>query len=45
MLIAGDISGVQEYLFNVASEGGGQARRLRARSFSIQAVAEAARTR
>jgi hypothetical protein len=31
MLIAGDISGIQSFLFDVAQEGGGQAQRLRAR--------------
>ena len=40
MLIIGDLSGIQDYLFDVASEGGQQARRLRARSFYIQLVAE-----
>lgn len=40
MLIIGDLSGIQDYLFDVASEGGRQARRLRARSFYIQLVAE-----
>jgi len=41
MLIAGEISGIQSYLFDVAHEGGGQARRLRARSFFIQMLVEA----
>jgi CRISPR-associated protein Csm1 len=45
MIILGDISGIQRYLFDVAEAGGGQARRLRARSFFIQAVAEAAALR
>ncbi len=40
MLIIGDLSGIQDYLFDVANEGGKQARRLRARSFFIQLVAE-----
>jgi CRISPR-associated protein Csm1 len=40
MLIAGDISGIQGFLFDVAQEGGGQARRLRARSFYIQLLSE-----
>jgi CRISPR-associated protein Csm1 len=40
MLIIGDLSGIQDYLFDVANEGGQQARRLRARSFFIQLVAE-----
>ena len=42
MIILGDISGIQSYLFDVAEAGGGQAQRLRARSFVIQLVAEAA---
>ncbi|HUI08289.1 MAG TPA: type III-A CRISPR-associated protein Cas10/Csm1 [Verrucomicrobiae bacterium] len=45
MIVAGAISGIQEYLFDVADEGGGQARRLRARSFFIQLLAEAASLR
>jgi len=40
MLIIGDLSGIQDYLFDVASEGGQQARRLRSRSFFIQLAAE-----
>ena len=39
-LIIGDLSGIQDYLFDVANEGGQQARRLRARSFFIQLAAE-----
>jgi CRISPR-associated protein Csm1 len=42
MIILGDISGIQSYLFDVAEAGGGQAQRLRARSFVIQLVAETA---
>ena len=42
MIVIGDISGIQSYLFDVASEGGGQARRLRARSLHIQLLADAA---
>ncbi|HXG66880.1 MAG TPA: type III-A CRISPR-associated protein Cas10/Csm1 [Blastocatellia bacterium] len=45
MLIAGDISGIQEYLFDVAHEGGAQARKLRARSFYLQLLAEIAALR
>jgi CRISPR-associated protein Csm1 len=45
MLIVGDLSGIQEYLFDIAHEGGGQARRLRARSFFIQLLAECAALR
>jgi CRISPR/Cas system-associated protein Cas10 (large subunit of type III CRISPR-Cas system) len=41
-LILGDLSGLQDYLFDVAAEGGGQARRLRARSLSISLLAECA---
>jgi hypothetical protein len=29
MIVVGDISGLQRYLFDVAEEGGRQARRLR----------------
>ncbi len=39
-LIIGDLSGIQDYLFDVANEGGQQARRWRARSFFIQLSAE-----
>ena len=45
MVIIGDISGIQSFLFDVAEEGGGQARRLRARSFVIGLAAEAAALR
>ncbi|MGI5862870.1 MAG: type III-A CRISPR-associated protein Cas10/Csm1 [Myxococcales bacterium] len=45
MLIAGALSGIQEYLFDIAQEGGRQARQLRARSFFIQLVAECAALR
>ncbi len=45
MIVLGDISGIQSYLFDVAEAGGGQARRLRARSFLIQLVAETAALR
>ena len=45
MIILGDISGIQRYLFDVADAGGGQARRLRARSFYIQLLTEAAALR
>ena len=31
MIVRGDISGIQNYLFDVAEAGEGQARRLRAR--------------
>ncbi len=42
MLVRGELSGIQEYLFDVAQEGGRQARHLRARSFCIQLIAECA---
>ena len=45
MLIVGDLSGIQDYLFDIGHEGGGQARRLRARSFFIQMLAECAALR
>lgn len=40
MLIVGKISGIQDYLFDVAAEGGAQAKRLRARSFYMQILIE-----
>lgn len=40
MLIIGDLSGIQDYLFDLANEGGQQARRLRSRSFFVQLAAE-----
>ncbi|MCI0642072.1 MAG: type III-A CRISPR-associated protein Cas10/Csm1 [Gemmataceae bacterium] len=45
MIVLGDISGIQSYLFDVAEEGGGQAQRLRARSFFVQLLAEIAALR
>lgn len=42
MLILGDISGIQSFVYDVSHEGGGQTRRLRARSFFVQALCEAA---
>ena len=42
MIILGDLSGIQTYLFDVADAGGAQARRLRARSFFLQLLPEAA---
>jgi CRISPR-associated protein Csm1 len=45
MIVLGDISGIQNYVFDVAEEGGGQARRLRARSFFVQLLAESAALR
>lgn len=44
-LLLGDLAGVQDFLFDVAAEGGGQARRLRARSLFISLVAEVAALR
>lgn len=45
MIVLGDISGIQSYLFDVAEVGGGQAQRLRARSFFVQLLAETASLR
>ena len=45
MIVLGDISGIQNYLFDVSDAGGGQAQRLRARSFYVQILAEAAALR
>jgi CRISPR-associated protein Csm1 len=45
MLIVGDISGIQDYLFDVVDQQGGQSRRLRARSFFLQTLAEMAALR
>lgn len=42
MLIIGAVSGIQDYVFDVALEGGRQARRLRARSFFVQLLSECA---
>jgi CRISPR-associated protein Csm1 len=42
MLMIGDISGIQNYLFDISNDGGGQARRMRARSLYIQLVSECA---
>ncbi|MFW0861814.1 MAG: type III-A CRISPR-associated protein Cas10/Csm1 [Dethiobacter sp.] len=42
-LVAGDLSGIQNYIFDIATVGmGGVARRLRARSLSVQMVVEIA---
>jgi CRISPR-associated protein Csm1 len=38
--IAGDFSGIQAYVLNVSAAGGGQARRLRARSFFVELAGE-----
>ena len=45
MIVLGDISGIQNYVFDVAEVGGGQAQRLRARSFFVQLLAETAALR
>jgi len=43
LLIAGDISGIQNYIFDIATSGvGGVARRLRARSLYVQLCCEVA---
>jgi CRISPR-associated protein Csm1 len=43
VLLVGDLSGIQDYLFDIATVGaGGVARRLRARSFFLQMLAEVA---
>ncbi len=36
MIVLGDVSGIDRYLFDVADAAGGQARRLRVRSLYIQ---------
>lgn len=41
-LIAGDISGIQQYIFGITQAAGGVARRLRARSLFIQLCTEVA---
>ncbi|MBI2917261.1 MAG: type III-A CRISPR-associated protein Cas10/Csm1 [Chloroflexi bacterium] len=41
-LAVGDVSGIQEYIFHIASAGGGTAKRLRARSLFVQTISEAA---
>jgi CRISPR-associated protein Csm1 len=45
MLIIGELSGIQDYLFDVTDRAGGQSRRLRARSFFLQALSEIAALR
>lgn len=43
ILLAGDISGIQDYIFKIKNVGiGGTAKRLRARSFFVSAVADLA---
>lgn len=42
-LLVGDLSGIQDYIFNIKNVGaGGTAKRLRARSFRLSALAEVA---
>lgn len=45
MLILGDISGIHQFVTNIADIGGGQAKRLRARSFYVQLLCEVAAVR
>ncbi len=45
MIVLGDLSGIQNYLFDVSDSGGGQARRLRARSFFLQMIPDLAAIR
>ncbi|MDW8305409.1 MAG: hypothetical protein RML33_11310, partial [Acidobacteriota bacterium] len=40
MLVAGKLSGIQDFIFDVKMEGGAQAKRLRARSFFVQVLTE-----
>lgn len=43
LLLVGDISGIQDYLFGISTTGaGGVAKRLRARSFYVQLLADTA---
>ncbi|MEZ6127783.1 MAG: type III-A CRISPR-associated protein Cas10/Csm1 [Planctomycetaceae bacterium] len=42
MIVSGDISGIQTFITDVRHTGGGQARRLRSRSFYVQMLCEAA---
>lgn len=42
LLVSGDISGIQGFIFGVKTEGGRVAKRLRARSFFVQALSEVA---
>lgn len=45
MIVAGKVSGIQQFLFATNEAGGGQAKRLRSRSFLISLVAEIAALR
>jgi CRISPR-associated protein Csm1 len=42
LYVAGHLSGIQDYVLSVSAAGGGQARRLRARSFYVQVIEEIA---
>jgi CRISPR-associated protein Csm1 len=42
LFVVGDLSGIQDYVLSVSAQGGGQARRLRARSFFVQVAQEVA---
>jgi len=42
LLVAGDISGIQQYIFGITSAAGGVARKLRARSLFVQLCSEVA---
>ncbi len=44
-IIVGDVSGIQDYLLDIVGSHGGQSRRLRARSFFLQAFSELAARR
>jgi len=41
LLVAGDLAGIQDYIFHIRPGTGGLARRLRSRSFDVNAFAEA----
>ncbi|NQT53745.1 HD domain-containing protein, partial [bacterium] len=41
LLVAGDLAGIQDYIFDITPGTGGLARRLRSRSFDVNAFAEA----
>lgn len=46
LLLTGDVSGIQEYIYGISTTGaGGVAKRLRARSFFVQLLSEAASQR
>jgi len=42
LLVAGDVSGIQQYIFGITSAAGGVARKLRARSLFVQLCSEVA---